>query len=65
MKSLSNSTLCLPLTVFKSKKTIYFSAFIYGGILNGHKFVQTLGYSGVQRSPACYSPWGCKELDVT
>ena len=21
--------------------------------------------SGGQRSPGCYSPWGCKELDMT
>ena len=28
--------------------------------LNGHVFEQTLGYSGGQRSLACYSPWGRK-----
>ena len=32
--------------------------------LNGHKFEQTLGDSGGQRSLACCSPWGCKELDT-
>ena len=29
------------------------------------KFEQTLGDSEVQGSLACYSPWGCKELDTT
>ena len=33
--------------------------------LNGHEFEQTLGDSGGQRSLACCSPWGCKELNVT
>ena len=33
--------------------------------LNGHKFEQTLGDSGGQRSLACCSPWGGKQLDVT
>ena len=33
--------------------------------LNGHEFEQTLGDSGGQRSLACCSPWGCKELDTT
>ena len=28
--------------------------------LNEHEFEQTLGGSGGQRSPACYSPWGGK-----
>ena len=30
-----------------------------------HKFDQTLRDSGGQRSLACYSPWNCKELDMT
>ena len=33
--------------------------------LNGHEFEQTLGNSEGQGSLACFSPWGCKELDVT
>ena len=31
--------------------------------LNGCEFEQTLGDSGGQRSLACCSPWGHKELD--
>ena len=33
--------------------------------LNGHEFAQTLGDSEGQRSLACCSPWGCKELGMT
>ena len=33
--------------------------------LNGHEFEQTLGDSEEQKSLACCSPWGHKELDVT
>ena len=33
--------------------------------LNAGEFEQTLGYSEGQGSLACYSPWGCKELDMT
>ena len=33
--------------------------------LNGHEFENTLGYSRKQRSLACCSSWGCKELDTT
>ena len=33
--------------------------------LNGHEFDQTLGDSEEQGSLACYSSWGCKELDMT
>ena len=32
---------------------------------NGHDFVQTLGDSEGQRSLACCSPWGHKELGTT
>ena len=32
--------------------------------LNGHEFQQTLGVGDGQRSLACYSPWGHKELDM-
>ena len=32
--------------------------------LNGHEFEQTPGDSGGQKSLACYSPWGHKELDT-
>ena len=32
---------------------------------DGHEFEQTPGDSGEQRSLACCSPWGHKELDVT
>ena len=33
--------------------------------LNGDEFEQTHGDSDGQRSLACYSPWGRKELDKT
>ena len=33
--------------------------------LNGHKFEQALGVGDGQRSLACCSPWGRKELDMT
>ena len=33
--------------------------------LNAHEFEQTPGDSEGQRSLACCSPWGCKELDTT
>ena len=33
--------------------------------LNGHKFESTPGDSEGQGSLACYSPWGCKESDMT
>ena len=33
--------------------------------LKGHKFEQAAGDSEGQRSLACCSPWGCKELDTT
>ena len=33
--------------------------------LNGHESEQTPGDSGGQRSLACCSSWGCKELDTT
>ena len=33
--------------------------------LNGHEFEQTLGDNEAQGSLVCYSPWGCKDLDMT
>ena len=33
--------------------------------LNGHEFEQTLEDSGGQRSLACFSSWGCKELNMS
>ena len=33
--------------------------------LNEHEFEQTPGDSEGQGSLACYSPWGCKESDMT
>ena len=33
--------------------------------LNGHEFVQTLRDGEGQGNLACYTPWGCKELDIT
>ena len=33
--------------------------------LDGHKFDQALGVDDAQGSLACYSPWGCKESDMT
>ena len=34
-------------------------------LLNGHEFEQTPGESEGQVSLVCYSPWGCKESDMT
>ena len=33
--------------------------------LDGHEFEQALGFGEGQRSLACCSPWGHKELDMT
>ena len=33
--------------------------------LNGHEFEQALGVGDGQRTLACFSPWGHKELDMT
>ena len=33
--------------------------------LNEYEFEQTLGDSEGQESLACYSPWGCKESEMT
>ena len=33
--------------------------------LNGHEFEQASGVGDGQESPACCSPWGHKELDMT
>jgi len=33
--------------------------------LDGHVFEQALGVGEGQGSLACYSPWGCKESDMT
>ena len=33
--------------------------------LSGHDFEQTAGDSEGQGSMVCYSPWGCKESDMT
>ena len=33
--------------------------------LKGHEFEQTPGDSEGQGILVCYSPWGCKELDMT
>ena len=33
--------------------------------LNEHEFEQILEDSGGQRNLVCYSPWGCKESDMT
>ena len=33
--------------------------------LHGHEFEQAPGVDDGQGSLACYSPWGCKELDLT
>ena len=32
---------------------------------NGHEFEQTLTDSRGRGSPVCFSPWGCKESDMT
>ena len=32
---------------------------------NEHEFEQTVGDSEGQGSLACYSPWGCKDSDLT
>ena len=33
--------------------------------LDGHEFEQAPGVGDGQRSLACFSPWGRKELDMT
>ena len=33
--------------------------------LDGQEFEQALGVGEGQGSLACYSPWGCKESDIT
>ena len=33
--------------------------------LNGHELEQTQGDSEGQGSLMCFSPWGCKESDMT
>ena len=33
--------------------------------LDGHEFEQVPEVGDGQGSPACYSPWGCKEWDMT
>ena len=33
--------------------------------LDEHEFEQAPGVADRQGSLACYSPWGCKELDMT
>ena len=33
--------------------------------LNGHEFEQVSGICDGQGNPECYSPWGCKESDMT
>ena len=33
--------------------------------LDGHEFEQALGVGDGQKSLVCYSPWGCKESDMT
>ena len=33
--------------------------------LDGHEFEQALGVGDGQGSLECFSPWGCKESDVT
>ena len=33
--------------------------------LDGHEFEQAPGVGDGQGSLACFSPWGCKELDMT
>ena len=33
--------------------------------LNGHEFEQALGVGDGQERLACYSPWDCKQQDMT
>ena len=33
--------------------------------LDGHEFEQAPGVGDGQGSLACYSPWACKDLDMT
>ena len=33
--------------------------------LDGHEFEQAAGVGDGQGGLACYSPWGCKESDMT
>ena len=34
-------------------------------LFKGHEFEQTAGDGEGQESLVCYSPWGCKESDMT
>ena len=38
---------------------------VWHHLLNGHEFEQALEVGFGQGILACYSPWGCKELDMT
>ena len=54
---------CLPNTIFQPwRHTHFLGAFRR---LNGHEFEQAPGDGEGQGSLACYSPWGCKESDMT
>ena len=33
--------------------------------LDGHEFEQALGVGKIQGSLTCFSPWDCKESDMT
>ena len=33
-------------------------------LIHRHELEQPLGDGEGQRSPVCYSPWGCEELDM-
>ena len=39
--------------------------FVWHNQLDGREFEQTPGVGDGQESLACFSPWGCKELDMT
>ena len=39
--------------------------FAWHHLLNGHEFEQASGGGKGQGSLACFSPWGCKESDMT
>ena len=43
----------------------FFTSWATREALNGHELGKTLGDGEGQRALACYSSWGCKELDTT
>jgi len=56
LSSLTDFTLSFNVSIYKAARK---------SRLDGHEFEQALGVGDRQGSLACYSPWGCKELNMT